>query len=334
MTEKQAAQLSAKALNDSSAFYDQCSYFYNKWQADFYTGEDILHFLQAQFQACKLDLQAELQNAACLDIGCGTGNFVKALRAAEFQAYGIDNSVAMIVRAQQGGAAYFAALDCTAANFPAAVDSLFPAKQWKLLTALTDVCNHFDSSHLTSLFSNVSSLLKEGGFFFCDFLMAENFWQRALYQEESFDDGENFARWQYKLSLATANEAACRRLDTYLERLAVDPDNMSETVEELSVWLQSARLQLQLENALLTFVKVPNSDAVEETTGNGELNETAYWLRRESSFKEYLHNLETIKQLAANYNLTLVSQYEALEGESQAPWQDGRLLFLWQKNSV
>jgi len=91
-----------------------------------------------------------------LDIGCGNGKFLRRLRGTKFRAKGIDRSGKMVKLATF--------LDVEADK----IELKDIKERFCCATAIGDVLNYIPQTELRSFFSDLKSVLKEGGYFLAD----------------------------------------------------------------------------------------------------------------------------------------------------------------------
>lgn len=92
----------------------------------------------------------------CLDVGCGSGEFMALAAKQGIQCIGIDLSAAMVQRAKALGFEVYRSDLCD-------IDGVFDA-----VTAVFDVINYLDKESLRSFFACAKRVLRNGGYFLCD----------------------------------------------------------------------------------------------------------------------------------------------------------------------
>ena len=106
--------------------------------------------------ASYLDVIDEFNPKTLLDVGCGQGAFLKALKNKNIAAVGIDLSHNMVARAKEKGLS----AECK--------DIKETAGSFEMITAVFDVLNFLDTKALKEFFSHVERLLEPGGYFLAD----------------------------------------------------------------------------------------------------------------------------------------------------------------------
>lgn len=297
----------------SSNFYDRCSYFYESWQSDFLLADELFAYVAELLQLAKIDLPK-----SCLDIGCASGAWVKTLEKAGCYACGVDSSVGILPKRQDGTVAKnFLHADCLTDAFIDKVKTCFKLEKWEMISAFTDVINHFDTGEVQSFFAAAAALLVDGGVLICDCLSAADFINRALSPPQFYDDGVNFSKWEFRVHLP--DEAEDALLQARLAAI-IDGDEENEQAEaaiaaccrELINSIDDNRQHAVIENSLLSFRALPEG----------------LYERNDSVFSEYLHFTDELVQIAGTYGL------EPLFCDSDCerlPWGDDRQLLIFRK---
>jgi len=91
-----------------------------------------------------------------LDIGCGSGQFIKRAKEMGFDIEGIDLSEKMVKRAIE--------LGVKAKN----IDLCSVNKKYEACVAIFDVLNYLDKNELKRFLECVDNVLEKGGYFICD----------------------------------------------------------------------------------------------------------------------------------------------------------------------
>ena len=91
-----------------------------------------------------------------LDIGCGSGAFLKKMQQSGKKAFGIDLSPVMVQRCKEDG------LEA------ACIDVCELNRTFEAATAMFDVINYIPPANLESFFHCVAGRLRKGGYFLCD----------------------------------------------------------------------------------------------------------------------------------------------------------------------
>ncbi|MDX1809523.1 MAG: class I SAM-dependent methyltransferase [Sulfurospirillaceae bacterium] len=116
-------------------FYDEYEKLYSSY----------LHFIST------------LNVKSVLDVGCGNGKFVKLLQDNDFDALGIDRSQVMINRAKK--------LNINVSNTEL---SEIPNNSYDCVVCIGDVLNYMQDDDLKTFLDNISTVLKNGGYFLAD----------------------------------------------------------------------------------------------------------------------------------------------------------------------
>jgi SAM-dependent methyltransferase len=103
-----------------------------------------------------------LNGGVALDVGCGTGTSIEALRAAGFQASGVDPSPAMLDRAR---ARLGDAVELGVATLPGPLPI---GPKVDLVTAFNDVLNYVEPSALSSALTSLAARMRAGGLLLFD----------------------------------------------------------------------------------------------------------------------------------------------------------------------
>ncbi len=94
-----------------------------------------------------------------LDVGCGSGQFTRALKKAGFDVCGVDISEEMLVAAQKESAKEHLAVRYILGD----ITKLKVAKKVDFITAVNDAFNYLSQNDLKKGFSHMFSCLKKGG---------------------------------------------------------------------------------------------------------------------------------------------------------------------------
>jgi 2-polyprenyl-3-methyl-5-hydroxy-6-metoxy-1,4-benzoquinol methylase len=104
-----------------------------------------------------IEKMEELKPTSILDVGCGNGNFIKAVQNCGFSNIeGIDLSKEMVKIAKQKGVE------------AEHIDIAQKEGQYEMITAVFDVLNYLDTPTLKSFLKDAHRLLKPGGVFIAD----------------------------------------------------------------------------------------------------------------------------------------------------------------------
>lgn len=99
-----------------------------------------------------------------LDVGCGSGYFTRKLHRGGYAVTGVDNSVAMLSKAQELARKEGCNIPFVAGD----VASLRTLERVDFVTAVNDCFNYVSPQKLVSAFKRVHGCLKKGGLFFFD----------------------------------------------------------------------------------------------------------------------------------------------------------------------
>ncbi len=99
---------------------------------------------------------AALGVESCLDVGCGSGDFMALAKERGIRCVGIDLSEEMVQRARSAGLEAYRKDLCE-------IEGKFDA-----VTAVFDVINYLDKESLKSFFACAKGVLRDGGYFICD----------------------------------------------------------------------------------------------------------------------------------------------------------------------
>ena len=150
-----------------------------------------------ELHAYYLDQIAQYQPETLLDVGCGDGSFLSAVKVAGIVGAGIDLSQVMVDRAKAKG------LSVACQNIKDAIGA------YDVITSIFDVLNFLDKASFETFFLNVSRLLKPGGHFLADIntlygfsevaqgVLAHDDEQQSLIVDAEFLDGELHTKFAY-----------------------------------------------------------------------------------------------------------------------------------------
>lgn len=127
---------------------------------DLYAKIESLIGFDAQYETLYqtyLKLLHSLHVKTILDVGCGNGTFLKHLQREQFDACGVDRSVAMVERA-------------LALGVEASTKELdeFEPESFSCVVAIADVLNYISPIELDSFMEAVARVLPKEGYFVCD----------------------------------------------------------------------------------------------------------------------------------------------------------------------
>ena len=200
-----------------------------------------------------LDLLEQSKPQRLLDVGCGDGHFLEAVKSQGITCAGIDLSQAMVDKAKSKG------LSVACQDIKEAIGA------YDVVTAIFDVLNFLDKEALKSFLSDVSRLLNLQGYFYADIntfygfsevaegVLAYDDQQQSLIVDASFS--ENILTT--KMSFFEKEGELFRKSHDEIKQYFYDIKEIAEMTDlELQIEMPITLYGDEADKAILSFQKV------------------------------------------------------------------------------